>query len=930
MLLISIYNRLIDFFSFSAELHKLRRELNSKIDMPDSIEVSPRSHPLGVSKLFKRRRISIAESYLLVIRDLNSRHVKARLRALKLLYEHMFHAKTVEMPLNTARVQIALMKEAIRNRGNKRKQLELLHDFSVSSYGQPTVIRRFCDELNIIEVPETGSKLKDLAMGWDPHVHDSSTMGRKTSTQLLIDAFIKGMSELTIAYNHMDSFEIMEEAIEAGNILGIRVRIGLEFSVWQGSNRFHFMALLPDLSSTDEFRRYLKENRPLFHGFLKGLGDNQEKRIEAVKKLLENFNKVFLKELNQGFPHKDLYRVPKLKLKHFVDSSTLSTVNRFQLGEFLYLEYKPILLNRVLFYKAQREKALNDFRKRKISEWDFKIIDAKYHQLRNEYRDANPESLRQRFFQNPRIGDYSTVFDDFEGLAAQIVSAGCRIKILHPLEYGLEKAKKIIEKCGRYLHFVEVYNLRDNVQRDPDEILRFCRHLNDLNRLRKAEGKRFLIPVCGSDSTGRSPTIPGMGFVAASKVLGRNRKKYLKRHITLPPLVSKMILAEGEPVEETNRPDDPVIVSMGKITEPVPNRVGDEPVMESIPIRRVIRYLNPSLVNVILVAIGFSVAFRFIGLKYACVWFGITGIRNMVADIVSRRGARLREWNFQSVSTYNLCRSLFWTGFSVPILNFVKSQFDLLWPFAQVGLFYNFIKFFFISFANGCYLATHNTIRGFDKNVIRANFFRSVLSWPFASIFAPVGYLLGVPSIVQAKFWSDVVAGIIEGTGKYFRILNLRRRDLREILPRVIHGGSTERNTAILDLLYLFQAEPRSRNSLRQLLGLKESPTSRAASKNRVMKEYSDLTAVMLEDRVYPKLIDFVLEQYPPEVSVELVGLVSEQFCSFRDWLVEQGNRTGWLRSFFLQQRQAAPQGDVPLGPNRTEDGAPNAVSSSK
>ena len=728
MQFVSFYNRIINFFSFSSELRKLRRELNSKIDMPDTIEVSPRSHPLGVSKLFKRRRISIAESYLLVIRDLDSRHVRARLRALKLLYEHMFHAKTVEMPLNTARVQIALMKEAIKNRGNMRRQLELLHDFSVSSYGQPQVIRKYCDELNIIELPETGAKLKDLDTGWDPHVHDSSTLGRKTSTQLLIDAFIKGISELTIAYNHMDSLEMMEEAIEAGKILGIKVAIGLEFSVEQLGHRFHFMAVLPHFPSNDDFRHFFKDNRQAFHGFLKGLEDNQEKRIESVKKLLTNFNKVFLKELNHGYPDEDLYRLPKLKMSNLADSISLSTLNRLSLGEFLYTLYKPILLNRVLLYKAHRAKALQELRKKKISEWDFKILDSKYQQLRHEYHEINPESLRQHYFINPKIGDYSTVFDDFEDLAKQIGSAGCKIKILHPLEHGLEKAKKLIEKDRKYLDLVEVYNLQDSIHRDPDEILLFCRFLNELNKKNEIEGKPLLIPVCGSDSTGRTPTIPGMGFIFSDRIQGKFRKRYYRKHISLPPLVAKIVMARGRPINETEKPGALTIVSMGKISEPSPNKIGDESDSEAIPFGRAFRYLNPFMVNSILVLIGFSVAYNFIGLKYALVWFGITGFRNIVADIVSRRGARLREWRIQSVNTYNLCRSLFWTGFSVPILGFVKAQFDLLWPFSTAGVFYNFVKFFFISFANGTYIATHNTIRGFDKKVIRANFFRSVIS----------------------------------------------------------------------------------------------------------------------------------------------------------------------------------------------------------
>ena len=55
------------------------------------------------------------------------------------------------------------------------------------------------DKLGLAELPETGKKLKDLDMGFDGHVHDTATSGRKNPTQLIIDAFIKGMSELTIA-----------------------------------------------------------------------------------------------------------------------------------------------------------------------------------------------------------------------------------------------------------------------------------------------------------------------------------------------------------------------------------------------------------------------------------------------------------------------------------------------------------------------------------------------------------------------------------------------------------------------------------------------------------------------------------------------------------------------------------------------------------
>ena len=195
-----LYGNLVDSLSFSAPLRKMRRELNAKIDAPSSIALSPESHPLGVNRWFKKRRMSIAESYITVVTELESCHSQSRLEALKALAAVALNPKSLSMPLNTARVQLALIKEAVKHRHDKRRQLELLADFSLSTAAQRQVITRLCDELNIVELPEAGLRLSDFSYGWDSHVHDSTTYGRKNPTQLVIDAFIKGISRLTIAY----------------------------------------------------------------------------------------------------------------------------------------------------------------------------------------------------------------------------------------------------------------------------------------------------------------------------------------------------------------------------------------------------------------------------------------------------------------------------------------------------------------------------------------------------------------------------------------------------------------------------------------------------------------------------------------------------------------------------------------------------------
>ena len=243
-----LHINILNSLSFSNDIKRLRRLINQSIDVPQVIEEYPDSHPRGFLKEFKRRRTTIAETYLRITTSLDSQNYKHRISALRLLSEHIIYSRSLKMPLNAARVQLALMKKVVNNRENKRKQLEFMQDFSVSSFGHPRAIRKFLKKLDIIEVPEKGKELKDLNLGWDFHVHDNTSYGRKSPSQLVIDAFIKGMSEMTIAHNNLKAEDAVKEALEAGKILGIKVNIAIEFSALTNGKRFHYMYVLPNFS----------------------------------------------------------------------------------------------------------------------------------------------------------------------------------------------------------------------------------------------------------------------------------------------------------------------------------------------------------------------------------------------------------------------------------------------------------------------------------------------------------------------------------------------------------------------------------------------------------------------------------------------------------------------------------------------------------
>ncbi len=244
---------------------------------------------------------------------------------------------------------------------------------------------------------------------------------------------------------------------------------------------------------------------------------------------------------------------------------------------------------------------------------------------------------------------------------------------------------------------------------------------------------------------------------------------------------------------------------------------------------------------------------------------------------------QIKGWTFKDVNFDNAAQSLFWTGFSVPVLSAVKLGFDYSWTFGldtpvRHELFV-WMKFFTICVANGAYIAMHNTLRRFDNRVIRANFFRSVLAWPFAAVFEPVGNFLMVPSIVQAKFWSEVIAAVIEGVGKLSQRVVLRKRDYLEILPMLRSDKKDVRLTAMLDILFIWAKRQRGRTCLSQILtNRKETP---AAS-----FEYPELMLKLFDPQnAHYELSMFIVDRYPPNEAIVLTDFINAYLIVFDNWL---------------------------------------------
>ena len=922
-----VERKLTDGLSFSAEIRDLCDLLNRKIEqIEEERTTTVVSHPGGFYRELHRRRLSIAESYVRIARELESDHYEERLSSLRNLIRQSFHAKTIRLPLNTARVQINLIKEAIKNRSNRRRQLELLSDFSLASYGEERVIRRLCKKFYLVEVPDVGKPLKELNMGWDFHVHDNLSEGRKTPSQVLLDAFIKGISEVVLAYYTFKDEKIIKEAYEAAKILGIKVQIGMEFSVGPRWDRRHYMYIPPYFEEVGDLIDFIKAHEKVLTFLFAGLNENAERRKQTVSKILEAFNQEHLPKINEGYSPGSPEFCQPIRWSDLEAIVLDGQASRIHLGELLFLKLKSIFYKRVLFEKAQYELARYRYLRKELSGLEFNIVKTRYQKVREDYTSLSPVALGQKYIDGGTREDYDSFFKSEEEILPILAGIEGSVVYIHPLEAGLEKAIQTILGHHRGISHVESFNMQDSFKRNPNDLRLFNTFISALNTGNPQElkanlkqldialpdehaaeqalshyQKKPLIPLCGSDSTGRDPTIPGMGFISPGRIPKKMRRSYEKSHYTLPLPISKLILKylrNGSPTGEV--PGD-TILSMGKTVEAFYNPVGDEEESERPGIARIWRYLNPFLKMVIRVGVSFPFAYFTIGLGYALVWFGITFVRNVLVDLVSAKGADPRDWSVGDVNFENTTQSLFWTGFSVPLLTFVKVRVEDVFLFTHLAnnLAQQVIRFFAICFTNGAYIAAHNRLRRFDEKVIKANFFRSVLAWPPATLFSFLGDFITVPSVVQAKFWSDFVASLIEGTGKSSKQVHLRRRDLVEILPQLFSEDRKERTTSMLDTLYIWGKRTKGKASLRQVLQSREpsaepltagatiadSETRKESPVHTGADYATKLKELFLADGVFLYLVEFINREFDGKNAYTMNTLVATYYPRFCDWI---------------------------------------------
>ncbi len=250
----------------------------------------------------------------------------------------------------------------------------------------------------------------------------------------------------------------------------------------------------------------------------------------------------------------------------------------------------------------------------------------------------------------------------------------------------------------------------------------------------------------------------------------------------------------------------------------------------------------------------------------AFIWFGITGLRNVLQSVLGgggiRRSPQLR-WN-DYISWDRLSDSLMFTGFSVPLLDYFVKTLLLKQGLDITVSSHPVMLYSVMALVNGIYLTSHNLYRGLPPEAAFANFFRSIFSIPVAFAFnEAAGGVLVLAGAVDAaailqqwaavisKAASDFVAGFIEGTVDRSR--NIRHRisdyqnriktfiniyarlemlfpeknvmELLENADQWLDSASEEARQTInmliitmLDLLYFWMYQPRAGTALKKIV----------------------------------------------------------------------------------------------------------------
>lgn len=556
-----------------AVVHEVRRREKPPAYARKSLY--PHFHPNGIKEMAESRGIRIAHAVVRLLDSLEAGEMEDRLVALRTLREEVLTTAEGSMPRNTARVLIEIMKDLVRFSGNQRRQLELAHDFRTAASGKPRIIRRLMRRYHLLEMPEEWNQI-----AFDDHVHDANTKGRKSSTHLIMDAWVKGIRRLrVIFYNHITPGSATE-LLEAARIMEMDVRIGIEFSARMRDQYIQLIWVPRGFADSQAYLCFLAD-KPVMALMAQGrmVSEYEQRYILA---LLERFNDVHRREIEKRFGIQ-LNPLERRAFLSFVGGGQASLVH---LGRFILNSMIPPM-------RAQAEALLE--RKESVhgdqQEADRELIAA---------MDAlEPDDIIETYLspeKNPDLPNPGEPRDDPElpeMLRLSPKELIQRLTDVHPAyritlnlsNLDVADVLEALYDCEGAVTRLEIFNLKDHVAGKTAHLGDICRlqaALNDGNaialkriirnvieRLSESEDRSQRVvdriekltsilhdialfksmykgaPIkarIGSDSTGQSRRFQGMGM-AVRETLPPQAQREIQRERRHPRLVIPMTVA---------------------------------------------------------------------------------------------------------------------------------------------------------------------------------------------------------------------------------------------------------------------------------------------------------------------------------------------------------------------------------------------------
>jgi hypothetical protein len=522
----------------------------------------PYLHPHGIKEMTASMGLRIAYAVIHLLGSLEAGKAADRQNALRCLRDEVLCSSQSMLRRNTARVLLEMMKELVRSQGDYLRQLRLARDFRTATFGKPRFIRSQLKKYHLIEMPEEWNQI-----AFDDHVHDANTKGRKSPTHLIMDAWIKGIRRLTVIYYNFINVEVAAELLESAEVMGIAVRIGIEFSA-RFRGRYVKLIWTPrGFADKQDFLKFIKD------GPARDLMDEGHKASEYqqhyVLDVFKEFNVRHRPVINEAYG----INLPPFNREDFFTFVGSGQPSLLHLAKYIYNHMLPAMREQVAGFRQSWEGAEPEERLRITHAVEI-------------MNTLDPDAIIESFLQpekNPGIYNPFAPHDDAEvpgmlrlspeELLSRLESlhSGSRIT-LNLSQLSSADALELIYDCRGKITHLEIFNLKDyttgkaanyaeinnlqlainqgNVINLKRVILKIIRDVNeavppvsDLEQRRKKltlilhnmpalqdfYKNSLLKSRLGSDSTGSSRHRYGMGLVMKDTLPRRARRDLERR-----------------------------------------------------------------------------------------------------------------------------------------------------------------------------------------------------------------------------------------------------------------------------------------------------------------------------------------------------------------------------------------------------------------